>query len=92
MRRLIVLAVVVLALAAAGFWFLRSGRMDFSATAEPSAVETRVAMMALDASAERHAPRRPSPVTPTPANLVAGARLYRAHCAYATARRRSRRA
>lgn len=81
MRRLIILAVVVLVLAAAGFWFLRSGRMDLSATADPSAVEGRVAMMALDASAERHAPRGSSPVAQTPANLVAGARLYRVHCA-----------
>jgi len=81
MRRWIIAGTAVLGLVAAGFWFLRSGLMDFSATAEPSAVEERAAMMALDASTSRRAPAGANPVASTTASLVAGARLYAAHCA-----------
>ena len=80
MRPAIITAALGLVVVAAGVWFLRSGLMNFSATVEPSAIEERVASMALDASIARHAPRGANPVPSTPPNLVAGAQLYTANC------------
>jgi mono/diheme cytochrome c family protein len=69
------------ALVAGGYFQLKSGRVSFNADEEPSAVETKVAMSAVDASTERNAPELKNPVVADEGNLVAGAKLYLDHCA-----------
>ncbi len=71
----------LLALAAGGYFLLKSGRVSFNADQEPSAVETHLAMSAVDASTERNAPEMKNPVAADEASLVAGAKLYMNHCA-----------
>ena len=41
----------------------------------------RVAMSALDASMDTHAPRISSPIPPTDDNLIAGMKVYTMNCA-----------
>jgi mono/diheme cytochrome c family protein len=69
------------AVVAGGYFLLKSGRVNFRADAEPSAVEDHVAMSAVDASTERNAPEMKNPVAADEGNLVAGAKLYLDHCA-----------
>jgi thiosulfate dehydrogenase len=59
----------------------RTGLVNFKADQPPSALETKFAMSAVDASTERHAPKITNPIQPTTENLLAGARLYRDDCA-----------
>jgi mono/diheme cytochrome c family protein len=68
-------------LVAAALIIARTGHVNFQADQEPSALETKFAMSAVDASAERHAPKTTNAIQPTEENLVAGARLYRDYCA-----------
>jgi len=49
-------------------------------TAQPK-LERQIAMSALDASVERHAPRVNNPVPPTDENLIAGIKIYTMNCA-----------
>jgi mono/diheme cytochrome c family protein len=63
-----------------GYLYLRSGRMDFSASTAPGKMETKLAHMAIDASTEHHAPDIKNPQAPTGANLLTGAREYEEHC------------
>lgn len=56
------------------------GYVDFRADQKPSLIETKLAMAAVDASTERHAPPAPNALEPTEANLRAGAILYRETC------------
>jgi thiosulfate dehydrogenase len=60
---------------------LKTGRIDFRADQAPSASETHLAMSAVDASTDRHAPDLKNPLQATEANLVSGADLYMNHCA-----------
>jgi len=60
---------------------LKTGRIDFSADQPPSATETHLAMSAVDASTDRHAPDLKNPLPATEATLVSGADLYMSHCA-----------
>jgi mono/diheme cytochrome c family protein len=69
------LALVVLA----GYYAYR-GYVDMRADQEPSAIESKVAMAAMDASADRHAPDVKNPLPATEENLVAGARIYTNNC------------
>ena len=69
------------ALLAGGYFLLKSGRVSFNADQEPSTVEEKVAMSAVDASTERNAPEIKNPVAADEATLVAGAKLYLNHCA-----------
>jgi mono/diheme cytochrome c family protein len=69
---LLILGIVIIA---------ETGRINFRADQEPSALESRLAMSALDASADRHAPARTNPLPPTDETILAGARLYRENCA-----------
>src|SRR5208282_5435013 len=68
-------------LVAGGYFLLKSGRVSFNADQQPSAVEERLAMSAVDASTERNAPEMKNPIPADETNLAAGAKLYMDHCA-----------
>lgn len=57
------------------------GYINLGADQTPSALETKVAMAAIDAWAARNAPKQANPQAPTDENLVAGARIFLNHCA-----------
>lgn len=57
------------------------GFLPTSADATPSTGERRMAMSALDASMERHAPRINNPVAATDENLIDGMKIYTMNCA-----------
>jgi mono/diheme cytochrome c family protein len=59
----------------------RLGLIPIHANASPSGWESGFAHMALNASAERHAPRVSNPVAPTEANLMAGVKVFKNDCA-----------
>ncbi len=71
----------IIVLASAGWFFLRFGYADLRANADPSGLESDLAVTAVDVSAARHAPRQQNPIASTEANLLDGARLYRDKCA-----------
>ena len=71
----------IVALFVIAFIALKTGRIDFRADHPPSATETHLAMSAVDASTDRHAPDFKNPLQATEANLVSGADLYLNHCA-----------
>jgi mono/diheme cytochrome c family protein len=75
----VIIALVALALVVLGSAFL--GFMPTSADATPPGLERRIALGAMDASMERHAPRASNPVPPTDANLIDGMRIYTMNCA-----------
>jgi len=75
----VIFAIVVLfavVLVAAQF-----GYMPTSADATPPSFERRLAMSALDASMERHAPRVNNPLPATDQNLIDGMKIYTMNCA-----------
>ena len=72
--------VVLVAEALAGFVFLKLGLVPTEASAQPSALETKVATMALNASLARRAPRSGNPAQPTEADLQKGLMLYKRAC------------
>ena len=59
----------------------KMGYLNFAADQAPSAFEKHVAMEAVDASTERHAPETKNPIPANEQNLVEGAKLYVNHCA-----------
>ena len=65
----------------AGLVVAQYGLMPTNADATPPAFEQHIAMNALDASMERHAPRATSPLPATDDNLIAGMKLYTMNCA-----------
>jgi mono/diheme cytochrome c family protein len=74
--------IVTIVVATAGIYtYLHLGYLDFSADAQPSAVESDLARSFVDASVERRAPHQNNPVEPTEANLVEGVHLYKTRCA-----------
>jgi|SRR5579859_5750522 len=75
----IIVAVLILILAALGIAML--GFFPTNANVEPSSLERHLAMGAVDASMERHAPRISNPIMPTDANLIDGMKLYTMNCA-----------
>jgi mono/diheme cytochrome c family protein len=75
----IVITALVLLIGGLGFTLL--GFMPTNANAVPPKLEKQVAMSALDASMERHAPRLNNPVPPTDENLIAGLKIYTMNCA-----------
>jgi mono/diheme cytochrome c family protein len=75
----VIVTLVVLVLGVVGFALL--GLFPTPANVEPSHLERRFAMSAMDASMERHAPRIVSPLTPTDQNLEDGMKLYTMNCA-----------
>jgi mono/diheme cytochrome c family protein len=70
--------ILILAL---GLFFAIMGFINMRADNPPSHMETILAGRAMDASIARAAPKAANPVAPDETNLVAGARLYREHCA-----------
>ena len=75
----IIVAVLILVLVALGIAML--GFFPTNANVEPSSLERHLAMGAVDASMERHAPRVSNPIMPTDANLIDGMKLYTMNCA-----------
>ena len=73
--------VTLLVLVLGGLAFALLGYMPTNANANPSPMEMRVAMNALDASMDRHAPRLSSPIPPTDGNLIDGMKIYTMNCA-----------
>jgi thiosulfate dehydrogenase len=57
------------------------GMMPMVANADPPTLERRIAMGAVDASVDRHAPHATSPVLPTDQNLIDGIKVYTMNCA-----------
>lgn len=68
-------------LLALGALFGYMGFVNMRADNPPSKLETNLAGHAMDASVARAAPKLTNPVAADEANLVAGAHLYREHCA-----------
>ena len=75
----VVITLLVLVLGGLGFAML--GFFPTAANVEPPHIERRLAMGAVDASMERHAPRINNPLTPTDQNLEDGMKLYTMNCA-----------
>ena len=57
------------------------GYLPTRADATPPRIETHVAMSALDASMDRHAPRITNPLPATDDNLIEGMKIYSQNCA-----------
>ena len=82
MRKYVLVVVgVLVAEAIATLVVLRSGYVPFVASTSPSAVETRLARMALDASLRRSARTLHNPLPATEANLMQGMQIYKVGCA-----------
>jgi thiosulfate dehydrogenase len=75
----VVVTILVLAIGGAGLALL--GFIPTNANTAPPKMERQIAMSALDASMERHAPRVNSPVPPTDENLIEGIKIYTMNCA-----------
>ncbi len=73
--------VTIVLIFAVGLIIAQFGLMPTNADATPPAYESRIAMNALDASMERHAPRVTNPVPATDDNLIAGMKIYTMNCA-----------
>jgi mono/diheme cytochrome c family protein len=73
-------AAVVIVLLAEFFW-VRLGFVDARADIPEGTLERRVAMPALDAWLDRHAPEAQNPVAATDSNLLAGMKIYQTNCA-----------
>ena len=71
-----VVAIFVVVLIVAQF-----GLFPTNADVTPSGMERHMAMTALDASMEHHAPQIPNPVPVTDQNLIDGIKLYTMNCA-----------
>lgn len=75
----ILFTLLILALGGLGAALL--GLLPTNANAVPPQMEKRLAMSALDASMERHAPRVNNPVPATDENLIEGMKIYAMNCA-----------
>src|ERR1700719_4380964 len=73
----IVAMILILAL---GVLYALMGFVSMRADSPPSRMETALAGHAMDASVARAAPKLANPVTADETNLVAGSRIYSAHC------------
>jgi thiosulfate dehydrogenase len=82
MRNLILgIALTLLILIVGGLAFALLGYMPTNADAVPPHMEMRIAMTALDASMDRHAPRVNTPIPATDENLIDGMKVYTMNCA-----------
>ena len=72
--------ITLLVLAFGGLAFALLGYMPTNADATPPHMEMKIAMNALDASMDRHAPRLSSPIPPTDENLIDGMKVYTMNC------------
>ena len=75
----IIVTLLVLILGGLGFAML--GFLPTAANVEAPHIERSLAMGAVDASTERHAPRVGNPLMPTDQNLEDGMKLYTMNCA-----------
>ncbi|HZR57118.1 MAG TPA: cytochrome c [Terriglobales bacterium] len=73
--------VTLLVLVLGGLAFLSFGYMPTNADAVPPRMETHIAMSALDAAMDRHAPHLNNPIPPTDENLIDGMKIYTMNCA-----------
>ncbi len=73
--------VTLLVLILGGLGFAMLGFLPTNANVAPPQLEKRIAMGAVDASMERHAPHVANPVPPTDQNLEDGMKLYTMNCA-----------
>ena len=73
--------VTLLILVLGGLGFAMLGLLPTKANVEPAHLERRIAMTAVDASIDRHAPHLTNPLTPTDQNLEDGMKLYTMNCA-----------
>src|SRR4051812_30086614 len=73
-------AVGMIAVGLAIYLFLAGGGIPAGTEGAPLPFEREVAHLILRASMKKEA-GRPAPIEPSEANLVAGARIYRNHCA-----------
>jgi thiosulfate dehydrogenase len=73
--------VTLLVLFGIGLAIADLGFLPTNADATPSAFESRMAMSALDASMDRHAPRVNNPVPVNDETLIEGAKIYTMNCA-----------
>jgi thiosulfate dehydrogenase len=73
--------VTLLILILGGLGFAMLGFFPTNANVPPPHFEHRIAMGAVDASMERHAPRVTNPLPPNDQNLIDGMKLYTMHCA-----------
>lgn len=75
----VIITLLVLILGGLGYAML--GFFPTRANVEPPHLESHLAMGAVDASMERHAPRATNPLMPTDDNLIDGMKLYTMNCA-----------
>jgi mono/diheme cytochrome c family protein len=73
--------VTLLILILGGLGFAMLGMFPTTANVPPPHFENHIAMSAVDASMERHAPHITSPLAPTDQNLEDGMKLYTMNCA-----------
>jgi mono/diheme cytochrome c family protein len=73
--------VTLLVLILGGLGLAMLGFLPTRANVAPPHLETRIAMGAVDASMERHAPHVTNPLAPTDQNLEDGMKLYTMNCA-----------
>jgi mono/diheme cytochrome c family protein len=73
--------VTLLVLILGGLGLAMLGFLPTRANVAPPHLETRIAMGAVDASMERHAPHLTNPVPPNDQNFEDGMKLYTMHCA-----------
>jgi mono/diheme cytochrome c family protein len=82
MGRIIVGFVIgVLVVVVSAFCYVRFGFVDPRADAEIGALESKIAMPALDAAVDRLAPDTKNPLQPTDDTLMAGMKTYQSDCA-----------
>jgi mono/diheme cytochrome c family protein len=75
----IIVTLLILVLGGLGFAML--GMLPTAANVKPPHFESHIAMSAVDASMERHAPHITNPLAPTDQNLEDGMKLYTMNCA-----------
>jgi mono/diheme cytochrome c family protein len=73
--------VTLLVLVLGGLAAAMLGLLPTNADVSPPRLETRLAMIAMDASMERHAPRVNNPLPPTDETLIDGMKVYTMNCA-----------
>jgi mono/diheme cytochrome c family protein len=64
-----------------GYLLVKQGYLPIEADQQPAALERKIAMSAVDASVDRHAPDRKNPIQPTDENLAEGAKIFLNNCA-----------
>jgi thiosulfate dehydrogenase len=73
--------VTLIVLILGGLGYAMFGFFPTQADVPPPHMERRLAMSAIDASMERHAPHVVNPLSPTDQNLIDGMKIYTMNCA-----------